>query len=214
MANNSLDFMKDVLAAPLGEVISSVGQGVADAQASLDAASLRTTLEIYSENDDEGIKLLREIGYRPTFYAIPETIVETHISLSISSQAPQAPSAGGTGSLPSGSTPTARTAVPKLYATPVNASMSNRYNFTTQASTKMTFKIVPVPPTTEVSDIRVAPDLAGKTIAEVETLLGELTLTYNIANPEAEGTGAVVDTQDPSPGALMQAGNTIEITLV
>ena len=207
MANNSLDFMKDVLAAPLGEVISSVGQGVAEAQAALDAASLEQTLAIYSETDDEGLKLLREIGYRPTYYVIPETEVETHISLSISSQA-----LDGNGATPgSPGSQSTRTQAPKLYATPVNASVANRYNFSTQASTKMKFKIVPVPPSQEVSEIRVAPDLTGKTLAEVETLLGELSLTFSITNPEDEATGVTVVSQTPAGGTLLQANATIEI---
>ena len=206
MANNSLDFMKDVLAAPLGEVISSVGQGVAEAQAALDAGSLEATLAIYSETDDEGLKLLREIGYRPTFYAIPETEVETTISLSISSTTNNNPA--GTASSANSESRLSKT---RIYATPVNASVQNRYNFNAQASTKMKFKIVPVPPTSEVSDIRVMPDLNGKTKDEAETLLTELSISFTYTNPTS--TGTVIDSQSIAAGALVQAETVVELTI-
>lgn len=218
MANNSLDFMKDVLAAPLGEVISAVGQGVAEAQAALDEGSLAKTLQIYSESDDEGIKLLREIGYRPTFYVIPEVEVTTHISLSIASVSTDA--GAGAGAAPTPGSTNTRSKVPKMYATPVNASVANKYNFNSQASTTMKFKIVPVPPAAEVADVRVVPDLVGKNVLQAEVVLRELELTYTITNaddtgaPDPEDTGTTIATQSPEAGSLAQASDTIEVTIV
>ena len=209
--------MKDVLAAPLGEVISSVGQGVAEAQAALDEGSLAKTLQIYSESDDEGLKILRDVGYRPTFYTIPEVTVETQISLSIASVANEASS--GTGAVPTPGSTNTRSKVPKLYATPVNASVANKYNFNTSASTKMTFKIVPVPPAAELADVRVTPDLVGKTVAEMEPLMQTLELTYLIVNeddtgaPDPTASGVTIISQSPDPGTLVQAQDTIEVTI-
>ena len=36
MANNSIDFLGESLAAPLGNLISAIGEGVGEAQAALD----------------------------------------------------------------------------------------------------------------------------------------------------------------------------------
>ena len=88
MANNPLDQLKDVLSAPLGELISAIGKGVGEAQAALDEGSLNQTMALYNQaNNTEMTKLLREIGYQPTFYVLPETEVEAQISLSFSMNA-------------------------------------------------------------------------------------------------------------------------------
>lgn len=77
------ELIKSTLAAPMGDIIASVGQGVASAQAALDEGSLATLLDIYSEGGDEKIQLLRDIGYQPTFYALPETTGELQIALTV-----------------------------------------------------------------------------------------------------------------------------------
>ena len=61
---NIKNLVQDVVASPLGDVIASVGQGVAEAQHALDEGSLSAVLDIYAESDDEKLKLLQEIGYR------------------------------------------------------------------------------------------------------------------------------------------------------
>ncbi len=75
------NLIKDVVASPLGDIIAAVGQGVADAQQALDEGSLAKTLEIYSEGGTEALQMLREIGYSPTFYTLPETTGEVRIAM-------------------------------------------------------------------------------------------------------------------------------------
>ena len=81
MKNNISDLVRDVVASPLGDVIASVGEGVAEAQQALDEGSLAKTLEIYTEGNEDTLRVLREIGYRPTFYALPETTGQVRVSL-------------------------------------------------------------------------------------------------------------------------------------
>lgn len=210
MANSSLDFMKDVLAAPLGEVISSIGKGVAEAQAAMDEGSLAQTLEIYSENDDATIKLLRDIGYRPTFYAIPQVEAEVKISLALSAQSISLDDFQNSNTVPAFASK--KSVKTQVYATPMNASTSNKYNFSTEASTTMKFTIVPVPPAEDVTDIRVAPDLIGRTLTDIELVLGELDLAYEIVDSE---TGIdEVSAQSPAPGTLLKSDDIIEIQLL
>lgn len=154
MASSIGDLMNDGLAAPLGSVIAAVGRGVADAQKALDEASLAQTLAIYEAQGTEGEALLREIGYRPTFYVLPDTTCEVQLSMRIGgSGGPDGSAATGE----PGSLPTART-----YVTPVDAGFANRYGFQMQAAAKLSFKIVPVPPPAALDDMRSVPDVAGQ----------------------------------------------------
>lgn len=201
--------MKDIMAAPLGELISSVGEGVAQAQASLDAASLAQTLEIYSDSDNPTIEQLRQIGYQPTFYVLPETVVEAQVSLALSTSTG---SSNGGKVVKSPALPAMKSKVlgkTKVYAAPVNASVTNKYNLNANASTKLTFKIVPVPPAGDISEIRVVPNLNGKSIADTEEILNKLGLTYTITS----GTTGNVTDQTPKAGEILKAGDTIEITV-
>lgn len=209
MANNALDYMKDVLAAPLGELISSIGNGVAEAQAALDAGSLAQTLQIYSDNDDPLAKQLRDIGYQPTFYTLPETTCEAQVSFSLS--ASQVATQNGTPSLQQSGQRT------RVYASPVNASVTNKYNMESSGSAKLTFKVVAVPPQGNIPEIRVVPNLVGKTKEEAETVLSSLGLDYEVA-PDIDGnipTPATTDTilsQSPAPGELIQRSQALSLT--
>jgi len=206
--------MKELLAAPLGELIASVGEGVADAQKALDAASLAQTLAIYSEeNGDELLTRLREIGYQPTFYVLPETEVEAKVSVALSAQSTsQTNTSSGQANTSIG---TGRTRA-RMYATPVNASNTNKFNLNASAAATIKFKIVPVPPSENVNDVRVVPTLAGKKLSEVTSILQQLNLQYQITNeaasPPVDYTDTTITAQVPEAGALIKAGNAIQIT--
>jgi hypothetical protein len=210
MANDSFEFMKDVLAAPLGEIISSVGAGVGEAQAALDAGSLAQSLELYSsevgEDTDQLIELMRAIGYQPTFYSIPETKVKAKISLAMSNQevTTTTPSLGANG-LPK------KNAV-RMYASPTNASNTNRYNLNVAASTEMEFKIVPVPPPAAVQNLRIMPNLVDKDLTLALGVLETLGIDYVITNGDAE-TGDSVLTQSAEAGDVFDVDNTLELTV-
>lgn len=192
MSSNPKEFMNDTMAAPLGNLIASIGEGIADAQAALDAGSLAQTLALYDEEDGDLMnKRLREIGYQPTFYTIPETKVKAKISLSMSQS----------GS--STSTPSNRLSKVKMYATPINASNSNKYNINVNSSVELEFMIKPIP-APEGAELRATPNLAGKTLAEAQEILTEFSLNYEILSgddtkkitfqtPEAKTTVRALD---------------------
>lgn len=71
------DEIVETLVRPLGEVLARVGEGIAEAQAAMDRASLATQTAI--ENDPA----LREAGLSATWYAMPEVTVELKMSLAI-----------------------------------------------------------------------------------------------------------------------------------
>ena len=138
MANNSNDFLGDSLAAPLGNLIAAIGEGVGEAQAALDKGSLQQTLDLYSETGqtDAILDLLRQVGYQPTFYAIPEAKVKAKISLSLNQSSATNQTVPNVNRL-------SRT---RIYATPINASVTNRFNVNLNASAEVEFTIKPVPP--------------------------------------------------------------------
>ena len=223
------NLVSDVMAAPIGEIIAAVGQGVAQAQEALDQGSLAKVLAIYSEGGDAELRLLQEIGYQPTFYALPETTGEIQVALSISggtrSQAARkpatAPQAVSPGTLNISALNTSRklhSQLPaaRLYAAPVNADLTNRYGFQSNAAAKITFKIVPVPGPSRASEIRVVPDLIGKTWEEAlqlaELLEQALTAIDKQGNPlEEPGLKKKISEQTPAAGSIVMVGAAIEV---
>lgn len=204
----------EVLASPLGQVIASVGQGVADAQAALDAGSLAQTLEIYSESGDAGIAMLRDIGYRPTFYVLPETTGEVQVSLKMSSGSAQ------NGGAPAPGRPVLANAAmrSRVYVTPVDAGFRNQFSYDASASAKLTFKIVPVPPPAALDDIRVVPDLVKRTAAEARLVLDTLGLEPRFVDAggktvDAPTDAAIVAATAPAASAIVGAGSTVIVTL-
>ena len=221
--------VSDITAAPLGRIIASVGEGVADAQRALDSQAIEQLLALYSQND-EGTRLLRETGWRPTFYSLPDTEGEVKVALSLSQSEPDGgsgpgegpaslPGLGG-GSLPSSvDTGRASTRSPtsfgrtlavrptKLYATPVDGSYRNRFGFEGSVSATIRFRIVPVPPPPEADRMRVVPDLEGMQVAEAARLLEG----FDLRLETEEGDDPRIVGQSPDPGTVVRVGDVVRI---
>ena len=203
--------MSDGLAAPLGGVIAAVGRGVAEAQAALDQASLAQTLALYETEGDAAVTLLREIGYRPTFYALPETSCEVQVSMRIGGSGGPDGSAGTSGS---GSLGSARS-----YVTPVDAGFASRYSYQAQAAAKLTFKIVPVPPPSALDDGRPVPNLVGRTSEDAVQKLESLGFVASTVDPAEQviaadrRAGLRVTAQDSLALSLRPIGTTVTLTL-
>lgn len=219
MANELTALMQDVLASPLGDVIASVGQGVAAAQQALDEASVAKTLEIYREGGDAMVALLRDIGYRPTFYVLPETTGEVSVSMRLAgSNSGTAPTSGPVASALNPAIAARALQRVRTYVTPVDAGFANRYGFTASASAKLTFKIVPVPPPDGIDQARVMPDLAGRTIGDALLVLDMLDLAVRIVDKDgnaasaAEATAVVAET-DPVAGTVVRTDGEIVVRL-
>ncbi len=216
MSNKTMNLVSDVVASPLGGVIASVGEGVAEAQQALDDASLSKTLEIYSEGGEEALKVLRDIGYKPAFYALPETTGEVRVSLQLG-KTPQS-----TGKAVA--TKLSRTGLnigsikPRLYVTPVDAGYSNRYGFQANVSAKLTFKIVPIPAPDGVDELRIVPDLISKTIADCRLIAESLDLVIRVQNSEGilienPEESSFVTNQNPLPDQYARHGDEIVVTI-
>jgi hypothetical protein len=188
----------DVLSVPLGDLISSVGRGIADAQRDLDAGSLAALQEIYGSS--EGLfHELQRIGYRPTWYHIPEAEGEIQVALTVS---------GEQHSTGTNTTGLGRSKV-KIYAAPIDAGYTSRFNFTLQAASRVKFRIVPVPPSSAAEAMQVVPALIGLPVSEARARLTLLAISGNVAAGTADT--AIVSAQDPGPGSILPPGGSVRI---
>lgn len=218
--SNLKNLIGDVVASPLGQVIAQIGQGVADAQMALDEGSLAKVLEIYSEGDDEKLALLREIGYRPTFYTLPETTGEVRVALRLGNLAQgksptpspspsvwATPARAGLNTLPS-----------KMYAMPVDAGYANAYGYQADIAAKLTFKIVPVPPPEGADELRLIPDLSGRTMSEARTALEALGLGAIFIDADGLSNATLTETyvvkaQTPSAAEVARLEDDVTLTI-
>ncbi|ASJ71983.1 PASTA domain-containing protein [Granulosicoccus antarcticus] len=192
MDDQTLPQLLDDVPAALGELIGAVGRGVADAQQALDRSTIEQIARIYSDLDDDTQAHLRAIGYQPTWYKIPEATAELMVTLSV---------AGGDGVQHRSDTGV------RLHATPVDANYANKYSFNLQAASKVTFKIVPVPPTAQAEEIRVVPHLDGRASTEAAQILDRLGIRHNL-DDDAEGE---VDSTSPSAGSMLGPDDVLTI---
>lgn len=202
-SDESRSGVSELMSAPLGDLIAAVGRGLSDAQRSLDQGTIDALRALYS-GDDPAAELMRRMGYQPTWYRIPELSAEITMSLSVSGQ--EASSLGGRGE-PAG-------APVKLYAAPIDASYTNRYDYDLKAASVVRFKIVPVPGPAQLSDGAIVPRLVGRRWSEATAMLAELGIAYRADPPgfQAQETSLVTATT-PAAGGLLRGGEALVLSL-
>ena len=199
MATSDIKPLLEALSAPLGDLIASVGRGVADAQREMDHASLAALQEIYGRSDGLFAEL-QKIGYRPTWYHIPEVESELQVALTISGQ-----------ETTGGSTPQAGAGLGriKLYAAPVDAGYASRFGFSLQATSKVKFRIVPVPPSNAAEAMQAMPALVGLPLGEARARLTLLGITATL--PDGVADSVPVTSQQPAAGALLGSTTAVRV---
>ncbi|MDR0788187.1 MAG: PASTA domain-containing protein [Gemmatimonadota bacterium] len=195
----------DALSLPLGELIASVGRGVAEAQREMDIATISAYQEVY-ESTDGGLMELQRIGYRPNWYHIPEAEGDIQVALTVSGSTTQT-----TSSSSSSTTAVRPLSRLKLYAAPVDAGYSSRFNYTVEASSRVKFRIVPVPPSSASDAVRVMPALIGLTLAEARSRLELLGIEATFPTNTQES--AVVTNQLPAPGSILNVGTAVQVVV-
>src|SRR5690606_25018267 len=192
----------ETLSAPIRELIAAVGQGVPDAQHSLDAQTIANFQTIYSEQNTAAFEALRSIGYRPTWYHIPEISAEINVALTVS---------GTVESQPAGGVPANSLLAPKvrMFAAPVDAGYTSKYNYDLKAASALKFRIVPVPPSPAAEALRVVPDVVGQAWSAARELLQRLDVPYRLPDP-APADSDVVAAQTPAAGTLLTSGQVVE----
>jgi hypothetical protein len=125
-----IDF-SEILVAPLAQMIQKIGQGVADAQRALDSSAMETQ-DSLAKNHPQ----LAKIGYQVTWYQMPEVVVELKMSLHYEK---------------TGEENTSRTG---LFLSPFNAKSKNTFSQSTDGTSTMKLRIVPVPPPSATESIK------------------------------------------------------------
>ena len=110
--------VNEILITPIATLIRELSKSVADAQLQLDAAALASQNALPTE--------LRDLGYEPTWYQMPEAQVEIKMAVHYERSQPTGPV--------------------RAWATPFNAKYRNAQNYTADGSSTLTLRIVPVPP--------------------------------------------------------------------
>ncbi|WP_045226919.1 PASTA domain-containing protein [Methyloterricola oryzae] len=210
---NELGEITQALSAPLGELIAAVGRGVAEAQWALDQHTLESFKAIYG-SDDVLYRELRDLGYQPTWYRIPEATAEIYVTLSASGKetmTSSVPNIAPSGAVPAVNEPSGRI---ELYATPVDASFSNTYDYRLQACSQLKFRVVPVPASDGADGMKVVPQLLGQTYADATALLDRLGIIHGLEHEfiEPRGDETIASTQ-PGAGSVLPAGRKLVLTL-
>lgn len=136
MPDDPLATAVETFSAPIEHLIIALGQGIADAQRTLDKNSIQTQEQIDSD------PVLSQHGLQATWYQLPRVDLQLKLSLTIAQDQPQAPpgpspapAAGGMGTLFRA----------RLVAQPLSAAFQTHFNYDAQAASQITLSIVPVP---------------------------------------------------------------------
>lgn len=187
------DQLIDTLSAPLGDLIAEVGRSVAEAQRAMDAATIENVRALATASPGDPQALLRQIGYQPTWYQIPEVTAELTVALTLS----------GSGES-KGASPRAR-----MLAAPVDATYASRFNYELKAASSVKFRIVPVPPSPAAERLRVAPVVVGLTFAAARERLGELDIRWAVADGQSPEDATAVTAQQPAAGEFVTGAVTL-----
>jgi hypothetical protein len=199
--------VSDTLAAPLGDLIAAVGRGLAEAQQALDLATVET-IKALQAGQSASLDVLRQLGYQPTWYRIPELHAEITLSLSIGSST----TTSGTGSADAqgqgGQTGPGRI---RLYGSTMDASYTNRYDYDLNAASVIKFRIVPVPPSTAAADLKVVPRLDRMLFKDARARLVSLGIPFDVPAPPPRDDEVVQGT-DPAAGEFLPLGQRVTLS--
>lgn len=181
----------EVTSAPLGDMIASVGRGLAAAQEALDRQTIENFKRIHAAGAP-AYDALRSIGYMPTWYQIPELEAEMNVALSLSANGKR---------------------VVSLEGTPVNATYTNRFGFDLTASSTIKFKVVPVPPSVATSEMRATPDYVGLAWEVALAKAGADGVQLLSADDTPPPHSALIVSQTPPTGEILPTGAPVIATV-
>jgi len=146
------DIGRDLLNVPFPQMIQSLGMGVAEAQYALDRVSVRiaqmlagyevdskgnvkgdATALIKLQESGEGYSLLA-LGFTPTFYQFSETYIELKMAITMKEESEAKASMSTSVGAPFA-----------LFSASINASYSQKYQYSVEGSSYFRTKLVTVP---------------------------------------------------------------------
>ncbi len=154
MADDPLSTAVETFSAPIENLITALGQGIAQAQRAMDQNSIATQEQLDTD------PVLSQYHLQATWYQFPSATLELKLSLSISED--QAPSSSSAASAAHANPQLAISQLQfrnpvRLIAQPVSASYQTHFNYDAQAASTVTVNIVPVPPPVAPDQVTVPP---------------------------------------------------------
>ena len=142
----TVQITRSLLSAPLPQIVERLGISIAQAQAALDANSVKIAKEMVETKvkiGDEEFSLLA-LGFVPTFYAFTEATVEAKLSFSMAETTElgvkvSASVAGGAGFI--------------MVAASVDVSYSRKFSVSSEGSSSLAARIVSLPPPDQLTEI-------------------------------------------------------------
>lgn len=152
---------------PFDQMLENVGKAIARAQAELDRESI-TILQEMCEKDTVRLPALKiekgklkdetlttsmiGAGFQPTFYQFAETIIEVKMTINVATESTEEKEISGEETTTTTNyyrypfSRRLRRARTVVTTTPVDATYTNKYNFTQEGTSMMRTRLVPVPP--------------------------------------------------------------------
>ena len=141
MSHNKV--MATVEQSPLPGLLNQLGSAIASAQRELDMTAIEMAMQL-GDAENHGIDIgagektsLLNLGFAPVFYHFNEATIDIRVSLS---------TATTTESKFSTSVMAGGTAYFVMFAATVSASFSNKYSFSSEASSSINARIASIPP--------------------------------------------------------------------
>ena len=152
---------------PFDQMLENVGKAIARAQAELDRESINILQEM-CEKDTVRLPALKiekgklkdetlttsmiGAGFQPTFYQFAETIIEVKMTINVATESTEEKEISGEETTTTTNyyrypfSRRLRRARTVVTTTPVDATYTNKYNFTQEGTSMMRTRLVPVPP--------------------------------------------------------------------
>ncbi|AIZ56046.1 hypothetical protein Mpt1_c01430 [Candidatus Methanoplasma termitum] len=182
----------DEMYSDIAEILSNLGEGLANAQRQLDISALMTQKQILEDD------VLSGYGLSANWYVIPELEFTLKITLSVVTQQTE-----------DGTKRVRRT---RLFATPLNAKYNNLYKSEKTEESTLRVRFVPVPMPTVIK----IPNLLGSTTDSAKKTLLGAAIKYSFIGEDGSAwnkeTGIVV-AQSTAGGEIMLADNTLVVTV-
>lgn len=137
---------EELASVPIDRMISSMARGIAKAQYDLDLAGIKIAQLMAGITESSRVAFgnktysMLELGFTPSFYHFVDTVIEVRVSITITRSREFTTSRGS-----STSYDRADDEVTHTRTSSVNASYSNKYQYSAEGSSLMRTKIVPVP---------------------------------------------------------------------
>lgn len=161
---------RELLNAPMGAMIQKMASAIAESQVALDESSLRVA-EMMSgkmrETDENGVESevdtrvyfgkndqgeaeklsMIELGFTPTFYQFVDNLIELKMAITIKSESASERKTKGKETRFRWN----RSGI-SISTTPVDATYSSKYSYSSEGSSLLRTKLVPVPPPSILED--------------------------------------------------------------